>query len=368
MLIKKVIVEKVCQNSKYVLKRVYTTDGIFLGRQMPITNSLFTCEENRKYYHKSMLQSPFQTCHIHPHKRFNYWMFDEQFYKAKQHAKEQSRKFIPYLQRSKEQLASLTWKLAEDDFFELVNKGTEYNPYVIPESATLQECNKRFLDAESVLSSAQKLIPVLSSNHSVLNFSPIIATFFGRFSIIGVHFTSPGKSNPGAKANLLDLWNLNAQIPAGEESSIIMGFNNLKHYSTTKVSGSFVCSKYGIDVPSQMQMHPDHVKGMMANKENAPSIDEDKDFIYDREEGGFNQAQDQIAWYGKNITQKLLSNITLDEGLERYGSIMWSSFLGQKLDFDAINQAILEKDGIKNLIANRSRWDMYIKKGLEQEE
>ena len=48
MLIKEVSVEKVDEDSNFVLKRVTTNENVFLGRQMPITNSLFGCELARK--------------------------------------------------------------------------------------------------------------------------------------------------------------------------------------------------------------------------------------------------------------------------------------------------------------------------------
>lgn len=344
--------------SKYVLKRVTTNENIFWGRQMPVVNSLFNCERARKDFGMSLLKTPVQTHHIHADRKAGHWIFDQKFLSAKQHAKEQERIFIPYHQRSKETIAALKWHMAESDFIELLNHGVQYVTYLVPEDATLQQFNKRMMDATSQLSGNQEIVPILSSNHDVFNFKPVMASILGKYKFAGVHFTSP-ESNANSKSNLLDLWQLNSQIPPDENTSLIIGFNNKKHYSSTKVSGSFVCSKYGIDIPSQMQMHPACVKGMMATKEE--EIEFDQDFIYDDIEGGFNKADQQIAWYEENKTLKLLSEISLAERLSKYQAIMWSSFIGQQFDFDKLNQSILDKSGVNNLISEKSRWATYVK-------
>ena len=131
-----------------------------------------------------------------------------------------------------------------------------------------------------------------------------------------------------------------------------------KHYGKLKVSGSFASARFGIDVPSQRQMNHAQIKGMMKAKEE--SQEEEDNFIYDDIEGGFNKSDEQIAWYGQNKTLKLLSDISLAERLEEYQAILWSNFNGQQRDFEKLNQSILQKNEVQQLINSKSRWFDYL--------
>jgi len=357
MKIEKVFVEKVDQDSKFVLKRVVTRNGIFLGRQMPVTNSLFNSERARKSYGLSLLRSPIQTYHLHKDRSTSAWNYDRKFNEARQHARDNNRIFLPFQQRTVQQLTDLDWATSEDDLLELLNLGLQYVPFAVPENATVDQCIKELEWAKTQLNGSQEIVPVLSSGHSVVSFRSILSKLWGKYKIIGIHFMSP-QTNPEPGANLRDLWDLNSQIQEGQETSLIVGFNTRKHYHSSKVAGSFVAARHGIDIPSQMQMPPENVRGMLSRKEEFPS--DDANYIYDRKEGGFNKASQQIIWYGENVTQRLLSEITLAERLDQFQAFSWNDFMGQQADLYELNMAILEKKRVQQLIESKSRWHTYL--------
>lgn len=356
-MIERVTVEKIDTESKFVSKRVVARTGIFLGRQMPINNSLYYGERIRKALNKPLLWSPFQVSHIHADRTTNFWMYNS-IPQIRQHAKENQRVFFPYQQRTKKQMIALSWHISEEDTLELINLGIQYVPFVFPENASFEEVLQKLEWIKSKLQGAQEIIPVLSTNHEITSFKVILKHLFGKYKMIGMHFLSP-ESNARAKVNLLDLWEINASIQEGSDTSLVIGFNVKKHYSGMKVSGSFVAARYGIDIPSPIQMHPDQVRGMMYGKTLAEVETADDYFVYDQNEGGFNKAEEQIIWYEENRTMRLLSEINLSEGFDVVKAIAWSNFCGQQEDFNLLNRAILEKEEVNKLISSKSRWVSY---------
>jgi len=58
----------------------------------------------------------------------------------------------------------------------------------------------------------------------------------------------------------------------------------------------------------------------------------------------------------------------MDQGfLNKYQAIMWSNFHGQQQDFYKLNQAILVPSGVDKLIAEKSRWHLYVKNIVAEE-
>ena len=360
-MIERVTVEKVDEESRFVVKRVQMLNGgLFFGRQMPINNSMFACEKSRKYYNKPILDCPIQLHHIHPKVKGGSWHYDDSFHLARQHAKENKRIFIAYHQRTQNQIEKIDWDISMDDFTELCNQGLTFLPLFIPMSATSEEVTTHYALALSQLKGNQQIIPIISANHNILYFSRIIQSFFGKNFMIGIHFASP-KSSADCLHNLLELMQINASIPENSDTSLIIGFCTEKFYEKMKVSGSFVSTTFGIDIPSQRLMTPYQIKAMMYGKSQKEISDEiEPEYVYLRFEGGFSSAQQQIAWYEDNLNEIILSGIPISAGLTRLQAIWWSNFLGQQEDFKLINETVLQSIGMKKLIETKSRWCTYI--------
>ncbi len=275
---------------------------------------------------------------------------------------------MPFQQRNAEQWDSLTFQEAEADFQELVNRGLTFIPYHIPLDADLEKWKKRKLDALTLLTPSQTLVPIFCSKHQRDLFEDIFNYEFEKSKIIGVQCY--GLNNATTLFNLLKIKSRNKMLQTGDEAPLLIGLNFEKVLRNLScVSGNFAYSCYGFDIFSCRQINMENLPPKVIGKMISKEIEEI--MKYDRVLGGFNHSAEQEFWDDINITRVFLENVDVTQGLNAYQAIQWANHREQQKDFNVLNDYILEtaynEDALLNYINNeKEKWAVFYKTKISQ--
>lgn len=184
MKIKETKVVAVDLKSGFVLKQTITDSGEFLNRKLAVPNTIYVCEKQRAKLNKPLMNLPFQTHHLKWDKSNEEWELTG-LKKAKKHAEQNNRIFIPFNQRNQQQWESLSWNESLEDITDLLRK-TEVIPFSIPPTASLEEWISYKEEASKKLSEKQILMPVISSKHDVRHFPDILAYEIKLSKLLGI--------------------------------------------------------------------------------------------------------------------------------------------------------------------------------------
>src|SRR3989344_8158671 len=135
MILKNTKVEHKDEITGLVLKKTITSEGEFFNHKIAVNNFLFSCEQNRLIYDKSLLENPFQIHHIPYVNKKTKWDY-ENIPLSRHHASIQKRLYLAFQQRSMKRWKSLTFSEAEVDFQTLASMGLTFVPYSIPLNAS----------------------------------------------------------------------------------------------------------------------------------------------------------------------------------------------------------------------------------------
>ena len=81
--------------------------------------------------------------------------------------------------------------------------------------------------------------------------------------------------------------------------------------------------------------------------------------LYDANEGGYNNSEIQLAWYGKKLNRRQLEKISTDEGLDPVSAFSWANFNREQEDLSLFNESIINTTHQK-YIESKSRWHTAI--------
>lgn len=354
MIIKKINVEAVDPETRFVLKRIQTTDWESLNRKMAVTNQLHKYETQRRQYGKNPFNSQIQTYHIRWDKK-GFWDFGN-IDVAKTDAQKNNRIFVAQRQMNWDLWKKLTTQQAFNQYEELTNKGLPIPSINIPLKNDLTACKKIIEDAKSILNGNQKIMAIASSRHDFTYFPEVIDYLLNEIDFVGIQ--GYGLTHPEEITNLSALRKSNATKKAGDTAPLIFGFNfdrHLRKYGY--VSSSFAYACFGIDIFSERQyfindMTPEQIKQMM---ERTP-----EDFrFYDSSQGGFNRGEEQEGWHEFNLTRETMAMISVEEGLNGYQTIVWTNAIKQQNDLSMLNGKLLQKMSIPEATKEKSKWAVF---------
>ena len=343
-------VEAVDKQTGIVLKRIVTDKGEFLNRKIAVSNTIYVCEKNRVKLNKSIIDTPFQTQHLKWNKSDEEWELTG-LKKSKKHAEENNRFFIPFNQRNQSQWHSLSWDESFEDFKDLLRK-TDVVPFNIPLTASLEEWESYEQEALSYLSKKQILMPVLSSKHDVRHFPLIFQKELKSSYFLGISCYELTDSIE--QINLGFMKSLNAKLKVGEKCALIVCLNYPRVMSRhLQVAGSFAFTCFGGDVFSQRaNFSMDYEK---LNELTPADI-----YCYDNKEKKFTKSNTQKERYGFDITNGVINNIPVSEGLDFHQSIKYLSHKLQQDDLDLINNLLIQKQPLEQEIKNYTGWNVFL--------
>ena len=194
MILKNIKTEHTDPITGLVLKKITTSEGESFNRKIAVNNSIFSCEQGRLVYKKSLLNASFQINHIPFNIKNKSWSFDKMGF-SKSHASKEKRFYLPFQQRNDKQWNNLTFAESETDFQDLATRGLSSVPYTIPIDYSLKEWKVRRKDAESILTKSQSLFPILCSKHKSDLFGQIFNHEFENSRLIGVQCYSLNDAN-----------------------------------------------------------------------------------------------------------------------------------------------------------------------------
>jgi hypothetical protein len=350
MRIKETKVEAIDEQTKMVLKRTITDKGEFFNRKMSVPNTIYVCEKKRVNLNKSVMNTPFQTHHLKWNKEDEEWELSG-LKKARKHAEENNRFFIPFNQRNQPQWSSLSWDESLEDFIDLLRK-TDVVPFNIPTTASLEEWEEHKEIALSYLSNKQKLIPVLSSKHDVRHFPLIFENELKSSSFIGVSCYE--LTDVAEKINLNFMKSINAKLKVGDTCALVVCFNFPRVMSShLQVAGSFALTFFGGDVFSQKaNFYMDYEK---LDKLTPADV-----YCYDNREKKFTKSNAQKERYGFDVTNGFINNIPVSEGLDFQQSIKYLSHKLQQEDLDLITDLLIQKQPVEVEIKNYTGWNVFL--------
>jgi hypothetical protein len=343
-------VAKIDANNGLILKTIHTDRGIFNSRVIAVNNTFYNAEKGRLLFSKPGLSTKIQTKHVHFDKRRRIWRFPllhDTFEEAQQHAEDQDRLFIPYLQLTEEQWDKLDWRQAENLFLKLARRGVPFVPFPVPLNADLASWIKRQEKALKLLNKSQELLPVFCVYHDVEKFIPLLAGIFSERKAVGIHYFDLMDAN--VQANLNALYELTYKLPVNSEVPLVVCFCPRRYIkSFSSASSAFLLSLFGIDVISYYVLKPEQVAIL---EERAP----ERYASYDSLQGGYSDSENQVDWYGRELTRYQLRAISADEGLAPYMVNLWADYLKEAQDLDILNSRILN-DNSADFINTKSRW------------
>jgi len=350
MNLKRTTIAKIDNNTGLVVKRMETSEGDILTRKVAVNNTFFGAEKQRMLAHKPILDAVLQTLHIHYNKWKGYWRIqgaEHRLEEAQAHAARNKRLFIAYLQNRQAAWDALTWEVANENFLILARLGTPIVPFCIPLDGALEEWNKYKEQALRVLNKSQELMPVLCLFHEPIKFAQIIKSEFGISKYLGLHYFNINATL--TRANLNFLHTLTYQQTVGTEVPLVVAFCPDRYIrSMQNASSAYMLSLFGVDFVSYYVYTP----------EQAAIIEDqslEKMKFYDSEEGGYNDTETQVVWYGKDLTRENLESISVAEGLSPYLANRWADYLKEAEDLDVLNSAIINGTA-EAVIKEKSRW------------
>ena len=362
MILKSIKTEHIDKKTGMVLKRITTSEWETHNHKIAINNSLFSCEQKRLDNKKSVLNAPFQIHHIFFNKKRRIWNFDKMT-ESKAHASRLGRFYLPFQQRNAKQWQSLTFKEAEADFQDLVTRGLTLVPYSIPLDADLEEWKKRKADALTLLNQSQKLVAIFCSRHQRDLFEDIFNYEFENSKLIGMQCY--GLNDADTLLNLMKIKSRNMMLQTGDEAPLLIGLNYEKvQRKLSFVSGSFAYSCFGFDILSCRQICLENMPSDAIRKMLSKKVEEI--MRYDKTLGGFNLSAEQEFWDGINLTRAFLEKVNVTEGLNQYQAIQWANHREQQIDFDTLNDYILETAYEENAVLNyieteKEKWAVFWK-------
>jgi len=356
MRIQNIKVEFVDRNSRFVLKRITTDEGEeFHNRKLAVCNVIYSCERKRMVYGKPLFNSLFQTFHIGWDKNEEEWDY-KGLVKAKKHAEQNKRIFVPYKQRNENQWAKLTWEEAEDEFNMFKDK-TDVVPYPIPLNASLKEWEIKKKRALESLKPTQELIAIISTKHLNVEEFPLIVRYELKNSkFFGVCCYSI--SDVLERRNLFYLNSINSSFNVGENTALVFCFDYpriLKNHSY--IAGCFAFCCFAGDVFSEKAHFPFqwNDKGFEKIMQRKPK----EYLLYDIKEKKFTKSIPQKKWYGFDLTQNFLGQISVAEGLDGYYAVRWINHHLQQKDLDLINEVLISKRNILSYLNNYTGWSVF---------
>lgn len=355
MIIKDVMTEIVDRNSRLVLKRIKTSDGEFSNRKLAISNFMYNCERDRMKYGQPLFNGIFQTYHLRFDKVLGDWDYLG-LENAKKHAERNNRIFIPYKPRNDETLSGMKWKDSISDFKTMIGK-VDNVPFVIPLDATLSDWKKHKIDAVSLLSSSQSLVPIISSKHNVSHFPTIIKYEIGKSNLIGIH--SYELRDIIERTNLSYLRAINSNTKTGDKTSLFINFNYPRILTRfSNIAGCFGFSCFAGDIFSERAYFP---SGMRREAVNFMMDKKPEEYsFYDSKEKKFTKSIPQQEWYGIDITRNSIANVSVLQGLSGYKVIKCISHIKQQDDLDLINSLIINKEDLVKFMRNYTGWGVFL--------
>lgn len=353
MILKKVKCEVNDPESRFLLKRICTSEGDDYNRIIPVSNKLYYYEKQREEYKKNGgFDSLFQTLHIRWDKYDKEWDYDN-FESSKNHAIKNGRIFIPHQQRNQKNLNKLTWQESEGNFIDLLNKGSQFIPYYLPTNASLKDWLKRKKDALSLLNKTQRLIPTFSAKHSVKSFKKIIEHEIKQNQLIGVQ--SYSLTSPKEIANLSFLRKANASFNEGDECPLIIYFNQPRYIVRfSRINSSFIYSCFAGDVFSQRAYFPKYLpKECWDDIKNGSPAD---NYFFDSSEGAYSKPKKQKKLYGLNLNETYMKEIDTSEGLTGLQVLNWVSKKYEYRTLKLLNNELFRNKSIIEYIKQKRAW------------
>ncbi|MDP3881998.1 MAG: hypothetical protein Q8Q31_03940 [Nanoarchaeota archaeon] len=350
MKIKEIKVEAIDEETGIILKRIVTDKGIFFSRKIAVSNTIYVCEKNRIKLNKSIIDTPFQTQHLEWNKSNEEWELTG-LKKAKKHADQSNRFFIPFNQRNQSQWSSLGWDESFEDFRDLLRK-TDIVPLYVPVTASLDELDTYKQKALSYLSKDQEIIIVLSTKHDIRHFPIIFESELKSSHFLGVSCYELTDSVELINVNFMK--SLNAKLKLGQDCALIMCFNFPRVMSRhLQVAGSFAFTLFGGDVFSQRS-------NFAMDYEKLEDLKPEDIYCYDNKEKKFTKSNTQKVRYGFDITDGVITNIPVSEGLDWHQAIKFLSQRLQQNDLDLINDCLIQKQPLETEIKNYTGWNVFL--------
>lgn len=356
MILKEVKVEAIDKSSRFVLKRIKTSEGEFPNRKLAINNFMFNCEQDRIKFERPVFNNaPIQTHHLSWDFFSNGWDYT-MLETAKEHAEKNKRIFLTYNQRSDNKMNELKLKDSVKDFNELINL-VDNVPFQLPLDMTLSKWKEVKEKLLLLLNPTQSLVPIISSRHNPSSFPFIIKEEIGKSKIIGIN--SYEISTPIEITNLSYLTAINSNVKINEDTSLFVNFGYsrmLRRFSN--IAGSFAFSCFAGDIFSERAYNPntmskDVIKHMMDRKPTEYSY-------YDLIEKRFLKSLPQIEWYNVDLTKESMKGVSVAEGLNGYQVIKCISHFLQQKDLDLINSLIISKSNLLETMKNYTGWNVFL--------
>ena len=356
MKIEEIKVETIDENSRFVLKRIKTSEGEFTNRKIAISNFMFNCEQDRMKYERPIFNAPIQTHHIGWDFLSNDWDYNG-LTTAREHADKNKRIFLAHNQRSDKQMNELKIKDSIRDFDELVDL-VDNVPFQLPLEMTPNQWKEIKEKLNLSLKSNQNLVPIISSRHNTASFPLIIKEEIGKSKIIGIN--SYEISTPIEITNLSFLTAINSKIKINQETSLFVNFGYSRILrGLSSIAGCFAFSCFAGDIFSERAYNPNTmpknvIKHMMDRKPTEYSY-------YDSVEKRFNKSLPQMEWYGIDLTEKeYMGGVSVAEGLNGYQVIKCISHFLQQRDLDLINSLIISKSNVLEAMKNYTGWNVFL--------
>lgn len=356
MEIQEIKIEFIDEDSRFVLKRIKTKDGKeFFNRKLAVCNSIYSCENDRITYGKPLFNSPFQTHHIGWDNKEEEWDF-KGLTKRKKHALKNNRFFVPYKQRNENQWENLNWNESLKDVEEFKDK-TKIVPFPIHLKSSFEEFKTNKQKTLDLLEEGQELMPIISTKHLNLNEFPLIvknelkeSKFFG--------ICCYGVSDVIERRNLSYLNAINSSFNIGDSTALIFCFDYLRILKNhSYIAGCFAFNCFSGDVFSEKAYFP---RGW--NQEAFDNIMKKKPSnypLYDIKEKKFTTSLPQKEWYGFDLTNNFMGQISVNEGLSGYKALKWINHHLQQKDLDLINELLISKRKVIDALKNYAGWNVF---------
>ncbi|MEK6951991.1 MAG: hypothetical protein AABX29_03175 [Nanoarchaeota archaeon] len=350
MKIEEIKVEAVDEQTGIILKKIVTNRGTFFNRKIAVSNTIYVCEKNRVKLNRSVIDTPFQTQHLEWNKSNEEWELTG-LKKAKKHAEKNSRFFIPFNQRNQSQWNSLDWNESLEDFKDLLRK-TDIVPLYIPITASLEELDINKQKALSYLSEDQELMIALSTKHDIRHFPMIFNSELKSSHFLGVSCYE--LANSVELINVGFMKSLNAKLKVGQSCALIVCLNFPRVMSRhLQVAGSFAFTLFGGDVFSQKS-------NFAMDYEKLEDLKPEDIYCYDNKEKKFTKSNAQKVRYGFDITNGVITNVPVSEGLDWHQAIKFLSQRLQQNDLDLINDFLIQKQPLEQEIKNYTGWSVFL--------
>lgn len=354
MKLKEIKVEAINKETGFVLKRIITDEGEFHNRKLAVNNTIYVCEKQRVKLNKPLINSPFQTHHLRWDKKNEEWDLLG-LKKAREHAEKNNRFFIPFHQKNQSQWAKLNWKTSKEEFLDLSTK-TDIVPIYLPINCTLEEWTKNKEEALSKLSENQILMPVLSTKHNLKYFPLILSKEIKNSSFLG--FACYSISNTTEKMNLNFMRALNRNLKEGDSSALMVCLNYPRVlWRLSHTAGSFAFACFGGDIFSHTATFPKNMSLEMFEKMD--DLTPEELYFYDKIEKKWTKSNKQKQLHGFDVTNKLVNNLPVGEGLSFQQAIKYASHILQQDDLDLINKFIIDKKPMEIKIKDYVGWNVF---------